>query len=588
MGTITNFLKGPLMGRRLKVRNSKSEIRNLTLPAADPSIMDEEAGLLWAPVTPQRARLMLQAAAQGDLQQQEQLFRLMLDTWPRLAKATGEVCRAVSRMNFQVTAPEGAPEGWEDLVKRSLRAWRPRPATMELGFEEALDALAMARHTGFTALELHWQRTPHGILPRAAWSLTSRHYAWNDAGTEIGLVGQGLRPGGAYAPEGAGSGERGAWREFEANKFLVGAWRARPGAPVATALMRPLVPYWVGRTFGFQWLMQTAQIFGVPFRWANYDYSRPDTGAKVADMLRNLGSAGWAAFPAGTSLEFKEAVTNARDNPQMLLQELADQACDLLVLGQTLSSSSAESTGLGSGTADLHGQVRREVITGLAQWAADVLNYQMVPALVEINYGPGADPADLPVVSPDTSVPSDPRAEAERLEILVRAGVPIPLRWALETHGIPEADEGEAVIGREEGSLRPGGAYAPEGGKKEEGFGGPEGAGGGEDTRRGEIGGLRGAAGGPRASVQARAGELFEDLTGVSRKWLAPVEATLARLIALAEDGEVDEAAFQEALAEARGQLPELFDELDTAALAKALERAMGAAMVNGIMNYEL
>lgn len=550
MGMITNFLKGPLMGRR------RPGVKALTLPAADPSIMDEEAGLLWAPVTPQRARLMLQAAAQGDLQQQEQLFRLMLDTWPRLAKATGEVCRAVSRMNFQVTAPEGAPEGWEDLVKRSLRAWRPRPATMELGFEEALDALAMARHTGFTALELHWQRTPHGILPLAAWSLTSRHYAWNDAGTEIGLVGQG-----------AGSGERGAWRPFEANKFLVGAWRARPGAPVATALLRPLVPYWVGRTFGFQWLMQTAQIFGVPIRWANYDDSRPDTGAKVADMLRNLGSAGWAAFPQGTSLEFKEAVTNARDNPQMLLQELADQACDLLVLGQTLSSSSAESTGLGSGTADLHGQVRREVITGLAQWAADVLNYQLVPALVEINYGPGADPADLPVIAPDTSVPSDPRAEAERLEILVRAGVPIPLRWALETHGVPEPEAGEAVIERAGENLPQAGLFG------RRGYAG---------AAAGEIARLRGFAEASRASVQASAGELFEDLTGVSRKWLAPVEATLTRLIALAEDGEVSEAAFQEALAEARGQLPELFDDLDTAALAKALERAMGAAMVNG------
>lgn len=569
MGMIPYFLKGPLRGRR------RVSVKALTLPAADPSIMDEEAGLLWAPVTPQRARLMLQAAAQGDLQQQEQLFRLMLDTWPRLAKATGEVCRAVSRMAFQVTAPEGAPEGWEDLVKRSLRAWRPRPATMELGFEEALDALAMARHTGFTALELHWQRTPHGILPRAAWSLTSRHYAWNDAGTEIGLVGQG-----------AGSGERGAWRAFEANKFLVGAWRARPGAPVATALLRPLVPYWVGRTFGFQWLMQTAQIFGVPFRWANYDDSRPDTGAKVADMLKNLGSAGWAAFPAGTSLEFKEAVTNARDNPQMLLQELADQACDLLVLGQTLSSSSAESTGLGSGTADLHGQVRREVITGLAQWAADVLNYQLVPALVEINYGPGADPADLPVIAPDTSVPSDPRAEAERLEILVRAGVPIPLRWALETHGIPEAEEGEAVIGSANGEMRM--ANGEIRNSASELRNSPE---GGEDTRRGEIAGLRGAAGASRGggeshSIEAKRLEatstLFEDLTGVSRRWLAPVENTLSRLIALAEDGAVDEAAFQEALAEARGQLPELFDELDTAALAKALERAMGAAMVNG------
>jgi len=543
------------------------DMRALSLPHAAPAIGDEQTSLLWTPVTPAHARRILESALQGDLQQQDQLFRLMLDTWPRLAKAVGEVSRAVSRIIWQVQVPEDGPaaaEDWAALVRRSLRAWRPRPGTMEVGFEEALDALLIARATGLSVIELHWQATPHGVLPRAAWPLSARHLAWNADGTELGL---------------AGGEDGGTWAPLDPRKFIVGAWRARPGAPGATALLRPLVPYWVGRTYGYQWMLQFAQIFGMPFRWANYDDSRPDTGLKVAEMLRNLGSAGWAAFPSGTTLEFKEASSGARDNPQLIVQELADQACDLLILGQTLSGT-AEATGLGSGTADLHGSVRREVIAGAAQWAADILNYQLVPALVEINFGPGADPAALPIIVPDLSSPADPRAEAERIEILVRSGLRVPARWVYEAHGIPEPEEGDEVLAPQSAPPGPvGNENLPAGGPLPEKTT--------SDKGQGEKINLRSAAEGSRASVRAsRAAELapdyFEELTGVTRRWLGPVEAPLRRLIALAEADAVSEEDFAAALAEARAKLPELFDEIDHAALESALRRTMATAMVNG------
>lgn len=556
MGTQLNSIMAA--ARRVLSRPRKVTVNDLYMPSAGPSISDEQASLLWTPVTPERARGILQGALQGDLQQQDQLFRLMLDSWPRLAKATSEVTRAVSRLTYSVQAPEEAgeqAEGWVDLVKRALRSWRPKPGTMEIGFEETLDALIMARHTGLSVCELHWYGTQRGILPRAAWALHAQHLAWNDTGTELGLsVGDKL------------------WAPFEPHKFLVGAWRARPGAPVATALMRPLVPYWVGRTYGYQWLLQFAQIFGMPMRWANYDESRPETGAKVAEMLRNIGSAGWAAFPSGVDMKLVEANANARDNPQLILQELADQACDLLILGQTLSGTST-ATGLGSGTATLHGEVRREVITGAAQWVADVLNYQLVPALVEINFGSGADPADLPVIAPDLSSPSDPREEAERLEILVRAGLRIPLKWAHESQGIPEPQEGDEVL------KSAGAAEMPANGA---------GAGNGSHDSGPDLKiNLRGSAEGSASSLRATdAGELapdyFEELTGVTREWMGPVEKTLRRLLALAEAEAVTEQDFAQALADTRAALPELFEEINHEALETALRRTMATAMVNG------
>lgn len=553
---------GALRGGKI----TKTSVNQLMLPGQGPTIADEATSLLWTPVTPDRAKNILESAVRGDLQQQEQLFRMMLDSWPRLAKATGEVCRAASRLAYQVQEPEEAAaqsEQHAETVRRSLRSWRPRPATMEIGFEEALDALVMARHTGLSVLELHWQRTPYGILPRAAWHLAANHLAWNEAGTEIGLR----------------QGDK-IWAAFEPHKFLVGAWRSRPGAPVATALLRSLVPYWVGRTYGYQWLLRFAQIFGMPIRWANYDPSMPETGAQVAAMMQNLGTNSWAAFPAGVDVKLIEATSNARDNPQIILQELADQACDLLILGQTLSGTST-ATGLGSGTAELHGGVRREVIAGAAQFVADILNYQLVPALIEINYGADFDPAALPIVVPDMSSPADPKGEAERIEILARTGLRIPVKWVYEAQGIPEPEGDEEVLAARK---------APE--PEELPAESPLDANPVSDKDEGEKTNLPNAAEGPARSQRAGsaadsvraadAGDFFEELTGVTRRWLGPVEQPMRRLLALAQAEAVTDEDFAAALEEARAALPELFDDLDTEALSGALRRTMATAMVNG------
>lgn len=557
-------------GRIFGALRGKTSINQLVMPAASPTIADESTSMLWTPVTPDRAKRILEAAVRGDLQQQDQLFRLMLDSWPRLSKATGEVCRAASRLAYQVREPdETSPQSEQhaDTVRRAIRGWRPRPATMEIGFEEAVDAMVMARHTGLSVLEMHWQRTAHGILPRAAWHIGANHLAWNDDGTEIGLR----------------QGDR-VWTPFNDHKFLVGAWRSRPGAPVATALLRSLVPYWVGRTYGYQWLLRFAQIFGMPLRWANYDASMPDTGAQVAAMMQNLGTNSWAAFPAGVEVQLIESKGNARDNPQILLQEMADQACDLLVLGQTLSGTS-EATGLGSGTAELHGGVRREVIAGAAQFVADVLNYQLVPSLIGINYGDGFDPAALPIVVPDLSSPADPKNEAERIEILARTGLRIPAKWVYEAQGIPEPEDDEETLKTGAADpLAPDGANLPAEGLLNQNRD--------RDPDREDKTNPRGFAEGSAASVKAAmtgdsvlaadAGDFFEELTGVTRRWLGPVEAPLRRLLALAEADAVTEEDFVAALADARANLPELFDDLDTDALAGALRRTMATAMVNG------
>ena len=69
---------------------------------------------------------------------------------------------------------------------------------------------------------------------------------------------------------------------------------------------------------------------------------------------------------------------------------------------------------------------------------------------------------------------------------------------------------------------------------------------------------------------------------GVPETWLAPVSDWLATLEARAADSSVSDADLAAFLAEAVKQVPELFGQMDAQALADMLERAMGAAALQG------
>jgi len=392
-------------------------------------------------MTPDQVRQILEGAVGGHLQQQWMLFDIMEDTWPRLSKNLNELKRAAARTTFTVrpyaergedatdTATERA-----DTVEAALRNWRPRPATLELSFESALYDALDAAGKGLSVLEVAWQRTPEGILPRCAHLLPISAYGWDDAGNELGLVGSATRH--------SSLDTRHSWQPFPEGQFWVGTWHGRSGAPGQTALLRSLAPYWCGITFGWEWLLNNAQIFGVPLRWATYDPNQPNLLPTLQAMLANIGQAGWAAFPQGTTMEFKEAVQRAADNPQVLIQAMADKACDLLILGQEASSES-KPAGLGSGASDLHGAVRADRLQDAAQWVADLLNYQLVPAVLRWNFGDESEP---PTIVPDFAGEPDPKAQADRDQVLAQIA-PLPRKWFYERHGIPEPKEGEETVG---------------------------------------------------------------------------------------------------------------------------------------------
>lgn len=543
--------------------------RGPAAPARVTTTLGDFTPALWAGgrLTPEQVRWTLASAVGGNLQAQWELFDLMEDTWPRLVKNLNEIRNPAARCTYNVQAyarrNEPATESAKAkaaLVEAAIESWLPRPGTLELSFEDALYDVLDAYGKGLSVLEISWQQTLDGILPRCAHLLSPRRYGWSSDGTELGLL--------SASPVSALRSPV-SWEPFPPGQFWVGAWRSRSGVPGGTALLRCLAPYWVGITFGWEWLLNTAQIFGVPFRWATYDKAHPELATQLAEMLDNLGSAGWAAFPEGTKLEFKDAVQRAADNPQLLIQSLADKACDLVILGQELSGG-AQPAGLGGGAAGLQGDVRRERIQYAAQWCADLLNYQLVPAVVRFNFG---STTELPVIQPDLAGKPDPKALADRDQVLLASGAKLPQRWFYERHGVPLPEAGEAVIeppapaapapsfgpsvsGRVVSSAAPGSVRSPESAAAP----------------------LLAAAAGSTQAAAFRSAALRRLGASVADD-LRPARERLAAAL-----DEPDEAKRRAALEALRSALPTLLRGTDSAA-ATAFSEILGTALASGAVD---
>lgn len=401
--------------------------------------------------TPDRIEQILRSALWGDHVAQWELFAMMEDTWPRLGKALAELKRAVLQMDWRVEpwaeedmAPTPAAEERARVVSRAIWTMRPRPEDAANGFEATVFDLLDAWAKGWTVLEIEWAMRAAGsadrpmVLPDATHWVHPSHYAWGSDGR----LGLNLRPDvlarGSYSPY-RGTPEIGP---FPPDKFLVAICKARSGPVLGGALLRPLAWWWCAANFSAAWLLNLSQIFGLPIRWATYPQGASDELVnQVCTMLENMGASAWGAFPAGTSIELKEASKTGGASPQDSMLDRADRQADLLILGQTLTTTEGQTGTQALGS--VHKGIRDEIIQAAANWAAQVINLQLIPAIIRLNFG---DEAELPEICPKPAETRDLLAEANRVCALLDRNVPIPRDWLYRSQQIPIPRPGEAVI----------------------------------------------------------------------------------------------------------------------------------------------
>lgn len=515
----------------------------------------------WVPA---EAKNALGTAIFGDLRAQQPLFQAMIDTWPRLQKSLREIKLAVRMAPWKAEpwsergeSPTAEAEKLAGELERAIWGMRTDPVRHQRGFEGLLEALTEGYWIGHQVVEPRWERGEDGTWrPVSVKVVPPRFYAY--PATEDGEDRLMLDPTG-------GLGGQIDLEDFDTgrnrHRFLVAVNSSHTGHPSVGAPLRALTPYWMAAVYGLRWAMVYSQLFGIPFRWANYaDDADKDA---VSEMLEKVGTAGWAAFKGDTALNLIEPSKGSDQLPQWKLVEMADEQCDVFVLGQTLTSSQGDSGSRALG--EVHEVVRKGVIGGVCDFIGEILSHQLVPAYVAFNYG--RERRDLPGLWARFEDPKDEKALAERDEVLRRA---FPeLEWSLEQirerHGLAvPVDETD----RYQSASEPAGDE-------------------GDDEKSRKLDGADAPAAAPMTADKLSAAVL-EGLTGVSRDWLRPVRPFFDRLAALAMSKQVTDEDFLAALERAQRAMPELFERLNSEVLQEAFEEVIGSAVLAGsVSRYE-
>jgi len=540
---------------------------------------------------PDEVARILKGAINGDPLEQDNLFNIMVGTWPDLGQALNQVCDEAARapLAVQPFAEEGeeptpTAEDKASIIQKLKRSMRPMANTRRMGWHGTVRELAMGYFYGLTIREIHWGVFDGLWLPTDTEELSPIFYRYPRHGSEIDQV--------LFSPNGRMADKL---VQFDPNKFLVGEKRWHRGGTLQTAPLRALVPYWIAAVYGLKWFLQYGQVFGVPFRFGTYREGDDQARIALNNALQNIGTAGWASGPDGTKIDITPIPSGAQSLPQKELITMANNAVAKFILGQTLTSDVGDSGSRALG--DVHESIRRSRIESAVAFAAEILNFQLVPAVIRANY---PDAEELPYIQPDWPDDEDALKKVERDEKLFSGSMrlPVAIKDIYDRHGVrmpedgeelftpssspslvnPEPDPGDADGVTPGTQPQPG----PESGRAPFNLEGEEEPRGGETTaqraRQGDH--VKAAATLNTATLEALQENVAAMVPNVAQEWLEPAADFFRPLVTLALEGKATPAEFERVLVEAAATIPDL--ELNTGALEEAMVRAVGTAMLAG------
>lgn len=407
-----------------------------------PHTKDSQLSPIPVDFDPDTLGWILDEGGRGNLMLQNELFNTMEDTWERLRSNLNKIKKAVCKLPFNlqpwtekgreptVAALEKAAFVEHVLHNQKAATWEGQH-NFQATLYELLDAVAR----GVSVLEIDWTLEDGKYIPTG-----TRRVPWTCLGfapqSQVSSLSSQVSPNALRLFPDRDPNNPKQFEKYP-HKFLVGVYRAKSGHIAETAQLRSLAHLWLGRMLGWEWMTHKAELFGLPIRWATYDPSAPQTQIdQISDMLRNMGTAAWGAFPQGTDLQILNGSTPGvagKSEPTERLMAIADRACDLLFLGQTLTS---EEGGRGSyALGNVHREVELDLYENYAAYVIDVINNQLIPSIIELNWG---NSEELPFLEVELDRPEKDHKRVERDKLLFQEmGLPVSKQWLYDRHKVP-------------------------------------------------------------------------------------------------------------------------------------------------------
>ncbi len=251
-----------------------------------------------------------------------------------------------------------------------------------------------------------------------------------------------------------------------------------------------------------------------------------------------------------------------------------DRQVSKAVLGQTLTTDQGSTGSLAQ--AKVHDEVRADLMRADARALAATLTRDLIRPLMALNMPDAPTPQFTLLVEE----PEDMDALADQIAKLVPLGMPVPQAWVREKWGIPEAVEGEPILGP------PAGHAEPPGGAASAATPNPDAAhrrldGAGPDPV--QTAPPVGAGTSAHAATAAAPDALDELVAEALADWQPQMTPMVDPLQALFERASTEGWTAQQLI----DALPGVLDTMDAGALAEALAKAAFVARLAGVHGRE-
>ena len=377
-------------------------------------------------ISPSNASRILRAADDGDITAQHQLFDDMLDRDPHMACEFGKRTNALLGLDWSIEPPLDASSS-----ERRAAAWGEdilKNAADDL--EEMISALMEGVAHGFSGVEIEWRRLGNEWLP----VFHPRPQTWFQVSTDRREL---------LLKNGAGDGE-----PLLSFSWIMHQHRlAKTGYLGRIGLARVLIWPFMYKYYAAADFAEFLETYGLPIITGKY-YSGAPAAEKAALMraVTRLGHDARAIMPQEMELEIAKVVGSGDGDPHLKMIDWAERSQSKAIVGQTLSAE-AHATGMGSGVATLHAEVRHDILVSDARRIANTLTRDLVYPLLTLNGKGGDTLRRCPRWTFDTSAGEDLKSYSEALPELVGVGMRIPVSWAHEKLKIPlPADDQEEIL----------------------------------------------------------------------------------------------------------------------------------------------
>lgn len=376
-------------------------------------------------MSPDRLANALRAADDGDLYMQHRIFSDMEERDPHLYAEINKRKLALLKINWRIEPPRNA-----NAKEKADAEWLAEVLNDSVDpLEDVILALMDGVGHGFAPIEMTWEKQDQYLLPRYV-PQPQEWFQLNQARTALHLR-DSSADGAPLTPFG--------WVLHTHGKAKTG-YQARMG------LYRVCAWPFVYKAYGMSDFAEFLETFGLPIITGKYFAgASEEEKASLMRAVTALGHSARAVMPSEMQLEISKITGSGDSTPHMSMMTYCDASVSKAILGQTLSAT-AQSTGLGSGVADLQSEVRDDILRADAREVSGTITRDILYPMLALNRG-ASNLSRCPRFVFDFEEPADFKMYAEGIPKLVETGVTtIPVSWVHKRCGIPMPEEGEATL----------------------------------------------------------------------------------------------------------------------------------------------